>query len=329
MPLLERYLRAIRPLLPREGREDILRELHENLLSQIDEAEARLGHPLTEAEREAIIQRHGHPVVVAARYRRRQFLIGPDLFPFYWLVLRIAIAGQLVVRLIIAAVLIAMAPDPSQVVASSLLDVPWAIVPTCFWITAVFAALEFFGPRFTASSKLTWSPSRLPADDNSPRVVSRPRSVADIVFGSAAVLWWQAVPVSPALVLGPAASFLALAPVWTRLHWPVLLIGVAIVVQAWFDLASPYLTRARVAFRLVTRAASVALFAAFLQAGVWVLPASGAASSKIAGVSNRFFLAFFLMAFLIALGQLLFEAFRMFRHSPLDTLRGFQAQPKW
>ena len=77
MDLLERYLQSIRTFLPRKAQDDILRELSENILSQMEEKEAELGRPLTEAEQEEVIKQHGHPIVVAARYGRRQYLIGP------------------------------------------------------------------------------------------------------------------------------------------------------------------------------------------------------------------------------------------------------------
>ncbi len=44
-----------------------------------------LGRPLTDEEREEVLRAMGHPLVVAARYRKEpQMLIGPELFP-YWL----------------------------------------------------------------------------------------------------------------------------------------------------------------------------------------------------------------------------------------------------
>jgi hypothetical protein len=44
MELIERYLQAVKFALPQEQREDIIKELRDNLLSQIEEKEAELGH---------------------------------------------------------------------------------------------------------------------------------------------------------------------------------------------------------------------------------------------------------------------------------------------
>ena len=81
MTLVERYLRAVRFFLPRRQQDDIVRELSENLASEIEERSEMLGRELSENELADILRRHGHPIVVAARYAPRQQLIGPVLLP--------------------------------------------------------------------------------------------------------------------------------------------------------------------------------------------------------------------------------------------------------
>src|SRR5215472_6382042 len=90
MELLDRYLKAVAKALPGAQREDILRELSEDIRSEMEEKESELGHPLTEAEQEAVLRQRGNPLLLAARYRQDQRtvafgrqLIGPVLFPFY------------------------------------------------------------------------------------------------------------------------------------------------------------------------------------------------------------------------------------------------------
>src|ERR1700720_3284598 len=90
MELLDQYLKSIRSCLPEAQRDDIINELSENIHSQMEDKEGELGRPLSEAEVEAILKQHGHPLLVASRYRHdqrsvafgRQW-IGPVLFPFY------------------------------------------------------------------------------------------------------------------------------------------------------------------------------------------------------------------------------------------------------
>src|SRR5882724_4615212 len=90
MPSLDRYLSNLAKLLPADQREDILRELSEDIHSEIDDRESELGHPLSEAEQLELLKRRGNPLQVAAGYTDNKGtlafgpqIIGPVLFPFY------------------------------------------------------------------------------------------------------------------------------------------------------------------------------------------------------------------------------------------------------
>ena len=48
MDLLDIYVGAVRLFLPHEQRDDIVRELREDLRSQVDDKEAELGRSLTQ-----------------------------------------------------------------------------------------------------------------------------------------------------------------------------------------------------------------------------------------------------------------------------------------
>ena len=85
MDVIERYLEAVAAQLSVEDREDIVAELRDLILSRIEAQEEALGRALTDEEKEAVLHEIGHPLIVAARYRKGpDSLIGPELFP-YWL----------------------------------------------------------------------------------------------------------------------------------------------------------------------------------------------------------------------------------------------------
>ena len=92
MELIERYLQAVKFALPQEQRDDIIKELRDNILSQIEEKEAELGHPLSEDEQVELLKKLGSPIHLASRYRKQQHMIGATMFPIYWKVLK-AVAG--------------------------------------------------------------------------------------------------------------------------------------------------------------------------------------------------------------------------------------------
>ena len=114
MELLDQYLRSVRSCLPAAQRDDIVSELSENLRAQIEDKEGELGRPLNEGEVEAILKQHGHPLVVASRYRQDQRsvafgqqIIGPVLFPFYIRVLSFNLGLTSIVILIVLTALFA------------------------------------------------------------------------------------------------------------------------------------------------------------------------------------------------------------------------------
>jgi hypothetical protein len=77
LDLFERYLQAVSWHLPQAQREDIVAELGNDIRHHMDEREAELGRPLSEADVIEILKKHGHPMNVASRYLPEQYLIGP------------------------------------------------------------------------------------------------------------------------------------------------------------------------------------------------------------------------------------------------------------
>ncbi|RYG28954.1 hypothetical protein EON81_27595, partial [bacterium] len=107
METIDRYLSAVRSMLPKAEREDILAELSEEIRSQVESREEELGRPLTPEEQEAILQPYGHPMVVAGRYQKPEGtlafggeIIGPELFPFYLKALKVLLVLSVLSTLI-------------------------------------------------------------------------------------------------------------------------------------------------------------------------------------------------------------------------------------
>ena len=103
MELIERYLQAVKFALPQEQRDDIIKELRDNILSQIEEKEAELGHPLSEDEQVELLKKLGSPMHLASRYRKQQHMIGATMFPIYWKVLKASL-GLAFLVLVVASI---------------------------------------------------------------------------------------------------------------------------------------------------------------------------------------------------------------------------------
>lgn len=254
MDLLERYLQSVRYFLPRAQRDDILKELSENIRSQMDDKEAELGRPLTETELAAIIKQHGSPLLAASGYRQAplRHLIGPVLFPFYWFVLKVLFWIGLAVCALSSIALISSG-QPIRDLFSGLLGFMHAALPAFGWITFLFAALDFLNAKFRFLEKInrSWDPLRLPPlKPPQPPPIRRSESVLGVIFGLVFVAWFLAAPYYPYLVFGPAASVLKFTPAWHPFYLPVVLLEFGALAQAILTLLRPTWTSLSTVARL-------------------------------------------------------------------------------
>ena len=123
--LVDRYIYAIRRLLPRAQRDDIAAELREAIESQVDGEESRAGRSLHGEEIAAILKRFGQPREVAARYGSQQYLIGPDVFPSYVVAVKVVLWVMVPVALFLVLLSIVTAEDH---LFERLLDTLWTVL---------------------------------------------------------------------------------------------------------------------------------------------------------------------------------------------------------
>jgi hypothetical protein len=290
--LLGLYLRAVARHLPREQRADIVEELSENLLAQIEDEEAQLGRPLTAADTEALLKRHGHPLLVAGRFQADQRslafgrqLIGPALFPFYARVLRLNLWITLAACLAAAAI-VELAGRPI-LPALPILLLPFVVQFAV--VTVIFVGLEIYLRRFPDR----WNPRDLPDHREllpgspldtltrhvvgpEPPRVPRLESLAQLVFTALFFFWWLAVPRQLPFVFPPGKSFLQPGPGWWAFYQPVLWIAAVGMVQPLLNLLFPHWTLFRAAMRTATTALFMAVLGYTLEVGSWVVPAPAA-----------------------------------------------------
>src|SRR3954449_2552556 len=93
MDLLDRYLAEVRRNLPARDADDIVAELRDLLLARAEEQQETTGS----VDWTALLRDFGHPLVIAGRYRKQQWLIGPELYPFYLHFLKMIVAIVLAV----------------------------------------------------------------------------------------------------------------------------------------------------------------------------------------------------------------------------------------
>src|SRR5436305_6923876 len=231
MDLLERYIHAVRFWLPRDQQDDVAAELAEDIRSQIEEQESRLGRALNESEVAALLKQRGRPLLVANRYRPQHYLIGPALFPVYRFVLIIVTLCYLVPWTLTWIGLAAFDPTYHANVGRTLGPL-WGT----FWLTTfvalgsvtlIFAILERVQPSLTFLTD--WNPRDLPAVSD-PSRISRINSTIDLAVNLAFAVWW--VTDMWSTTINHAGVRIILAPVWRQFLWAFLLIALANIILA-------------------------------------------------------------------------------------------------
>jgi len=249
MDILESYLGAVKRCLPRAQSDDIIKELSDELRSQIDEQQSSLGRPFNDEEMMAFFKQQGDPMTVARRYRQDHHslslgweLIGPELFPTYLMFLSfnltLTIASVVVVSLIIHLPITLQAfivPVLAQIIC----------------LTVVFTALNFIRRKFP-------QPWYYPPAELAPMLpISRWYSLVGLIMWATVAVWWLAVPHFPQLILGSGAAHIRLASSWHRFYVPMLLLVLASISQRVVSLFRPTWTWVVPVIRMLINGAAV------------------------------------------------------------------------
>jgi hypothetical protein len=277
MDLLERYLQAVRFFLPQKNQDDIVRELSENLISQMEDRQEELGRPLTEAEQADILRRHGHPMIVAGRYRSRQQLIGPVFFPIYLFALKTGLGAALLVTVVLGAIAAILNGNPLQQAVQAMQAFPARGLMVFAWTTLGFAAVDIIQGQFTIRHE--WDPRSLPKVVKHEHRIARMRTLCELFFVLVWFVWLLLVPQAPFLLLGPAAAIVDPAPVWRSVYVPIVLITLATAVWHVINFIRPYWTTTRSLSRAALHGATFLVFVALLRGNEWFVAKSGMTAS--------------------------------------------------
>jgi hypothetical protein len=293
--IVDRYLKSVKTCLPAAQADDIIKELSENISSQIEDKEGELDRPLTETEIEAILKQHGHPLLVASRYRQEQRsvsfgrqIISPALFPFYIRVLKFNLGLTSVILMVIFAALFASGQPIGtfpEVFLYQLL-IQFAIVTLIFWLM----------DKHFAKFPDQWDPRKpygvrhpaLSIDEEGPRI-PRARSASQLIGLSVALFWLRAVQHSQFLIFGPAAAFLSFSPALARLYMPVAGLILLGIFSAGVNLVRPDWVRFHWLMRVLRRAGGLVLCYLVLRAGnpIVMATASSPNAVRVAHIVNQ------------------------------------------
>ncbi|MBN8815724.1 MAG: hypothetical protein J0J06_09780 [Sphingomonas sp.] len=275
MDLIDRYLAAIRWNLPREANaDDVIAELRDVIASQIEDREDALGRPLGEKEVSAILRDFGHPLAVAARYGAQQSLIGPDLFPFYWFVLKVVLAIVLAVGVLSnLADVVFGGKSLAHALAGATGGLWWSLLGNAALVTLGFAVLERTGWLNAYLQK--WKPEELPnLADLKVKPQSAWNSAFEVAAGIVIILWWVGMIHVPLAWTDEKGLTLTPAPVWATLWTPMLALMIAHLIYNVVRWVRPRWKATRALLGVGTTAGALALLVVIYRAGRWITASS-------------------------------------------------------
>lgn len=279
MALVDRYLHAVKFWLPRKQKDDIIAELSEDLRSQIEEKEAELGHPLSDAEVEPILKRCGPPMAVAGRYLPQQSLIGPTLFPIYRVIIRSLILYFLLPWLLLLLGVTIFSPDFRADHRGAALFAafdPWWLACTysLFFNTLIFAILDRSQARLHLVND--WNPRALPAvrDRNA---VSRGGTIFELTVVVATLAAWIQLDAFRR-VFHIFGTTITLSSRWPYFFWALVVSSLAGIVVSCLNLSKSRWTRLSASLRLAADCFSFGL-------SYWLFRSNMLQSFSASGVS--------------------------------------------
>jgi hypothetical protein len=281
--LMDRYLATVERRLPKEQAKDIVAELREAIGSKIEAKESALGHPAEADDVAAILKEFGHPVVAASRYSGRDYLIGPNLYPWFWDAQRVGVG---LVFAIVIAVTATKALAAERVIQAVFQGIGGAI-EAAIWMFGVITVVFIVMERTKTDVHLArgWNPKHLPHDNIRP-----PRPLFDTLFALAFdaifILWWVKVVDFTHLMPGRSYS-VELSEAWAQVHTPVAVLALLVAAVHVSDIIHPAWSRLRSAVSMLGHVGGLAVLWVLFRAGplVALTPAgeqeAGARAAKL------------------------------------------------
>lgn len=203
MNIIDRYVREIGRKLPQKTRADIEKEIRSAVEDMLEDRSKKEGRAADEEMTVAVLKEYGKPDKVAASYLPERYLIGPQMFPVFWLVVQIVFGVLTALAIIGLGIhIFSAAPqsaDLGKTILSGLTEYFGGLMSAFGNIVLVFALLEYFAPRLGWNIRKEmedgedWNPRDLPDVEEGDRV-SIGETIAEIVFTVLALVLFNLYP---------------------------------------------------------------------------------------------------------------------------------------
>jgi len=192
MTLIERYVTEVGKRLPRKNRKDIEAELRSTLEDMLEDRAQQAGRPADDALVEDLLLEYGSPKKIAITYQTHPYLIGPEVFPTYAIVMKIVIFA-VTLGLTIATVIglfgsIMTGLESLKELGEFIGGLVTALAAAFGNVTLIFAILERVLPPFELEmDEEDWTPAEW-TREKGPLHLSRGEIIVSFVFTAALLI---------------------------------------------------------------------------------------------------------------------------------------------
>ena len=199
MKLIDRYVREVGRKLPQKSRTDIEKEIRSALEDMLEDRSKKEGRAVDEEMTVAVLKEYGKPDKVAASYLPERYLVGPQLFPTFWMILQIVVAVLTAVAIVGLAINLmrgeAAPLELARTISNAFVQYFSGLMAAFGNIVLVFALIQYFAPdlKFDEKEDQLWNPRDLPDVEDADQV-SRGSLIAEIVFTVLAFVLFNIYP---------------------------------------------------------------------------------------------------------------------------------------
>jgi hypothetical protein len=175
MNLIDNYISEVGEYLPGKLKADLQAEIRSLIEDTLDERSQASNRPREdEGLVVEVLKEFGSPRKVAAAYLPQRYLIGPQLFPAFMLVLRIVLMIVIIVTVVTMSVSIVQnahsIDDGIKIFTQSLVNFVTSALSIFGNIVFIFAIVEWLSPKVWKEKIETWDPLSLDLEEESERV---------------------------------------------------------------------------------------------------------------------------------------------------------------
>ena len=198
MEMIDAYVNEVGQRLPGKQRIDIEREIRSMIGDTLDDESRNQGRPIDDEMVVQVLKRLGSPSKLAASYAAPQYLIGPELFPAYLLVVKIVLSALAILTIIGLALSVGLAGAVQSTTLNTLAQATGGLFTSIFEafgiITLVFAVIQRMAPKGKLiDTEDEFDPRKLKLRPDSEKI-KEPSLIAEIVFTAIAIALFSFFP---------------------------------------------------------------------------------------------------------------------------------------